>query len=42
MLLQEGWANLEFGTTEKRYLDASAGAKARGVGLWSEGPAGQR
>jgi len=37
-LLQEGWAELAPGVTEKRYADAVALAKMRAVGLWGNGP----
>lgn len=39
-LLQEGWAELAAGVTEKAYVDAAALAKTRAVGLWSDGSVG--
>jgi len=36
-LLQQGWADIADGQIGKEYRDALATAKARGVGLWSEG-----
>jgi endonuclease YncB( thermonuclease family) len=38
-LLQEGWAELAVGATEKVYVDAATSAKTRAVGLWSDGSA---
>jgi len=37
-LLQEGWAELAPGVSEKLYADAAASAKTRAVGLWGSGP----
>lgn len=37
-LLQMGWAELLAGVTDKQYVDAAATGKARGAGIWGDGP----
>lgn len=41
-LIEEGWAEIPPGVTEKIYLDAAKLAKSRNVGLWSDGPSAPR
>jgi endonuclease YncB( thermonuclease family) len=37
-LLQEGWAELAVGVTDKQYVEAVATAKTKGAGIWGSGP----
>jgi len=37
-LLNEGWAELAVGTTDKAYVEASETAQGRGAGIWGDGP----
>jgi endonuclease YncB( thermonuclease family) len=37
-LLQEGWAELSVGVSDKNYVDAAASGRAKSAGIWGDGP----